>query len=44
VLNYETAIKAGKYVLVAHGSVTDVNRAREILATSHAESTQAHNA
>ena len=44
VLNYETAIKAGKYVLVAHGTVTDVNRAREILGASGVESTQAHNA
>jgi hypothetical protein len=40
VLDYEGAIKAGKYVLVAHGTEADVNRAREILTTTHAESTK----
>jgi hypothetical protein len=42
VLNYERAIKAGKYVLVAHGSAADVDRAREILAATDVESTSVH--
>jgi hypothetical protein len=40
VLDYESAIKAGKYLLVAHGAEVDVNRAREILMTTRAESTK----
>lgn len=31
VLEYETEIKAGKFLLLAHGSATEVARAREIL-------------
>ena len=31
VLDYETEIKAGKYLLVAHGTAAEVARAREIL-------------
>ena len=34
VLEYESAIKAGKYVLVAHGAIEEVNRAREVLHTT----------
>jgi hypothetical protein len=44
VLNYETAIKAGKYVLVANGSAVYIEHAREILATTHTESTTVHSA
>jgi hypothetical protein len=44
VLNYETAIKAGKYILVAHGSDIYIDRAREVLAASHTESTAVHSA
>ena len=40
VLDYESAIKAGKYLLVAHGAEVDVTRAREILMTTRAESTK----
>jgi heat induced stress protein YflT len=40
VLDYESAIRAGKYLLVAHGAEAEVNRAREILTTAHAESTR----
>jgi hypothetical protein len=40
VVKYETAIKSGKYLLVAHGTLADVSRAREILhATGPEEST-----
>jgi hypothetical protein len=40
VLEYESAIKAGKYLLVAHGTEAEVNRAREVLTTTRAESTK----
>lgn len=39
VLEYETAIKAGKFVLVAHGSFDDTDRARAILAAANVPST-----
>jgi len=32
ILQYETALKAGKFVLLAHGSVDDAARAKDILA------------
>ncbi|WP_254244103.1 general stress protein [Hymenobacter sp. BRD128] len=31
VLDYETEIKAGKFLLLAHGTAAEVARAREIL-------------
>jgi hypothetical protein len=31
ILQYETAIKAGKFVLIAHGSMDDITNAKEIL-------------
>ena len=34
VLDYETEIKSGKFLLVAHGTNTEVARAREILGVS----------
>lgn len=40
VVDYESAIKAGKYLLVAHGTEDEVNRAREILAATGVESTE----
>lgn len=36
VLDYESAVKAGKYLLVAHGTEAEVDRAREILAVTGA--------
>jgi hypothetical protein len=39
-LNYETAIKAGRYV-VAHGDESDVDRPRRILGTMQSESATA---
>jgi hypothetical protein len=41
VLNYETAIKAGRYVVVAHGDESDVDRPRRILGTMQSESATA---
>ena len=37
VLKYETSIKAGKFVLIAHGTADEVSRARDLLKTSGAE-------
>jgi hypothetical protein len=37
VLKYETSIKAGKFVLVAHGTAEEVAKARDMLKTSGAE-------
>jgi len=37
VVKYETSIKAGKFVLVAHGTAVEVAKARDILKTSGAE-------
>ncbi|HTS19178.1 MAG TPA: general stress protein [Verrucomicrobiae bacterium] len=34
VLRYETAIKANKYLLVAHGTAAEITRARDILKTT----------
>ena len=34
VLRYETAVKANKFLLVAHGTATDIARAKEILKTT----------
>jgi len=37
VVKYETSIKAGKFVLVAHGTAEEVRKARDLLKTSGAE-------
>jgi len=37
VVKYETSIKAGKFVLVAHGTAEEVARAHDMLKTSGAE-------
>ncbi len=42
VLEYETAIKAGKYVVVAHGTTEEVTRAKEILHTTAASKVDLH--
>jgi hypothetical protein len=42
VLRYETEIKNGKLLLVAHGAADDVERARKLLEQTHAESTTVH--
>ena len=36
VLEYETEIKVGKYMLIAHGTAAEVAQAREILAVDAA--------
>jgi len=44
VLRYETSVKAGKFVLIAHGTADEVERARGILQTSGAEEINFHQA
>jgi Protein of unknown function (DUF3341) len=42
VVKYETAIKAGKFVLVAHGTAEEVAKARDLLKTSGADQIDAY--
>lgn len=42
VLEYETALKADKFLLLAHGTEPEVERAREILATTAPERIDVH--
>jgi hypothetical protein len=41
-MKYETAIKAGKYVLVAHGTADEVANARKIIENTKAIESQVH--
>jgi hypothetical protein len=42
VLEYETSLKAGKFMLVFHGTSDEVTHVKQILATSGASDTQLH--
>lgn len=42
ILQYETSLKAGKFMLVVHGTTDEVTRAKAILATTDASETQIH--
>jgi hypothetical protein len=42
IVKYETTIKAGKFVLIAHGTSDEVEKARGILETSGAEQVNVH--
>lgn len=42
VLEYETALKAGKFMLIVHGTADEVARAKGILATAGASKTALH--
>jgi hypothetical protein len=42
VLQYETAVKSGKYVLIAHGTDLETVHAREIISRTNPEALQAH--
>jgi hypothetical protein len=44
VVKYETSIKAGKFVLVAHGTAEEVAKARDMLKTSGAEQIDSYEA
>ena len=42
ILEYETALKTDKYVLIAHGTLAEATRAKEILGDSNADSLEQH--
>lgn len=42
ILRYETALKAGKFVLIAHGTLDEANRAKEILGRGKPDSLDHH--
>ena len=42
IVKYETALKADKFVLVAHGVAEDVQKAEDILSTTSAEALAVH--
>jgi hypothetical protein len=42
ILQYETALKAGKFVVIAHGSADELARAREVIKRSSPESLDEH--
>ena len=42
VLRYETAVKSGKYVLIAHGSDVETVHRREIISRTNPEALEAH--
>ncbi len=42
VLQYETALKSGKYVVIAHGSAEEASRAHEIIGRTNPESVEEH--
>jgi hypothetical protein len=42
ILQYETALKLGKFVVIAHGSVEETTQAREILNRTHPEAVAEH--
>jgi hypothetical protein len=42
ILKYETAIKSGKFVVIAHCSAAEAARAREIIASTNADSSESY--
>jgi hypothetical protein len=42
VLKYETAVKGGKYVLIAHGSAVETSNAREVISRTNPEALEEH--
>ena len=42
ILKYEASVKAGKFLLIAHGTAIEVQRARDILQNSGAEQISLH--
>ena len=44
ILQYETAIKTGKFVLIAHGSAAETDRAREVIESSKPDSSECYQA
>ncbi len=44
VLRYETALKAGKFVVIVHGGSDDVRRAKDVLTAAGTSDVQTHSA
>jgi hypothetical protein len=44
ILQYETALKSGKFIIIAHGSTEEAVQAREIINRTHPEALEAHQA
>jgi hypothetical protein len=42
IIRYETALKADKFLLVAHGTAADVAKARDIIQTTDADEFETH--
>jgi len=42
IMQYEVAIRSGKYVVIAHGSADEVSHARQIIASTHPETSEGH--
>jgi hypothetical protein len=42
ILKYETALKIGKYVVIAHGSAEETSHAREIISRTNPEALEEH--
>lgn len=42
VIQYEAAVKADSFLVMAHGSAADMARAKEILGTAHPSSLDLH--
>ncbi len=42
ILRYETALKAGKFIVILHGTAQEVEKAKDILAQSKAEESTLH--
>ena len=42
IVRYETSVKAGKFILIAHGTAEEVEKARGILQTAGAEQVNVH--
>jgi uncharacterized membrane protein len=42
ILKYETALKTGKFVLIAHGTAEEATRAREIIRNTNPEALEEH--
>ena len=44
IVKYETSLKSNKFLVVAHGTIDEVERAREILSSTNATETNVHHA
>lgn len=42
VIRYETALKANKFILIVHGTVQEIEKARNILVQNKAEEANVH--